>query len=220
MMSEIKVEEHVLIEDLEVLKVLSDPTRHEIMNHVGEENKRGNYCTVKQLAKIMGVATTKLYYHIKMLEEHGLLLVGDTRVVSGIIEKQYQVVAHNISFSQNALMSHDGPKDEALEEMFKSIEQIVGGSIANLRTSLSTIYAEKRREKEGGEPARKQVSMHIERDDFLLTYAQAEEFKSRLAALLEEFRPTSDENAKNTEEMLYFEVTQMFVPQYQRKIEK
>ena len=220
-MSEIKVSEYILIEDLEVLKVLSDPTRHEIMNRVGEENKRGEYCTVKQLANMMGVATTKLYYHIKLLEEHGLLLVGETRVVSGIIEKHYQVVAHNISFSQNLLMGHDGPKDEALEEMFKSVEQIVGGSIANMRTSLSTMYEEKLREKEGGEPARKQVAMHIERDDFLLTYAQGEEFKSRLTALMEEFRPMSDQNAKSAnEEMLYFEVMQIFVPQYQRKLEK
>ena len=220
-MNEIKADEYVMLDNLDALKVLSDPTRLEIMNHVGDENKRGKYCTVKQLAKMMGVATTKLYYHVKMLEEHGLLLVGETRIVSGIIEKQYQVVAHNISFSQNVLASHDGPKDEALEKMFQSVEQIVGVSIANLRTSLTTIYEEKLREKEGGESARKQVAMHIERDDFLLTHAQAEEFKDRLVSLMKEFRPVSDENTKDAQgEMLYFEATQMFVPQYQRKFEK
>ena len=220
-MNKIKVDDHIMLDNLEALKVLSDPVRHEIMNHVGEENKRGDYCTVKQLAKIMGVATTKLYYHIKMLEEHGLLLIGDTRVVSGIIEKQYQVVAHNISFSQNLLMSHDGPKDKALEEMFKSVEQIIGGSLANLRSSLTTIYEEKQREKEGGDPARKQIAMHIERDDFLLTHTQAEDFKARLAVITEEFSQLSDENTKDAQtEMLYFDITQFFIPQYQRKIEK
>ena len=218
-MSELQMQESITINSLETLKVLSDPTRLEIMKHIGEENKRGRLCTVKQLAKIMEVSSTKLYYHIKLLEEQGLLIVGDTRVVSGIIEKQYHVIALNISLSQNALSTHEGPKDEALKEIFNSIDQIVGNSISNTHISLETIYDEKRIEKEGGPPARDQVAMQINRDDFLLTREQAEEYKTRLNELMEEFKKLSDQNIQGSQDgMLYHEVTQMFVPQYQRKI--
>jgi len=221
MVSKLQIQETITVDNLEVLKVLSDPTRLEIMKHIGAENRRDHLCTVKQLAKLMDVSPTKLYYHIKLLEEQGLLIVGDTRVVSGIIEKQYQVVAHSITLSQSALSTHDGPIDKALEDVFNSIEQIVGNSITNVRTSLFTIYEEERAAKEGGPPARKQVAMTISRDDLLLTSEQAIAFEKRLAELRAEFDKFSDQNIKAVnEEMLYYEATLMFVPQYQRKINK
>ena len=184
---------------------------------MGAENKRDKLCTVKQLAKEMGVTPTKLYYHVKMLEEHGLLVVGDTRVVSGIIEKQYQVIALDISFSQNALSLSDKPKDEALQEIFNSVDQIINNSMYNLRSSLTTIYEEKRAEKDGGSTARKQSAMQISSDELLLTHDQAEEYKALLLELMDKYKELSDKNLQAAnEEILSFEITQMFIPQYQR----
>ena len=218
MKSELQISEHLTIDSLDTLKVLSDPTRLEIMKYIGDENKRGKRCTVKNLAKLMGVPPTKLYYHIKLLEEHELLVVGDTRIVSGIIEKHYQVVALEITLSQSALSTQTGPKDLALEEIFSSISQIVNSSVHNTRTSLITKYEEERAAKEGGPPAGKQVAMHVSRDDFLLSHEEAERFKERLISLMQEFRAFSDQNLQTPDlPALYFEVTQMFVPQYQRK---
>lgn len=218
MNNKLQISENITIDNLETLKILSDPTRLEIMKHIGTENKRGHLCTVKQVAKLMDVSPTKLYYHIKLLEEQGLIIVGDTRVVSGIIEKQYHVVAHNITLSQNALSTQEGPKDKALEDALKSIEQIVGNSINNTRTSLFTIYEEERAAKEGGAPARKQVAMTIFQDDFLLTHEQAIDFEKRLVELGAKFNKFSEQNLQAiSEEMLYYEATLMFVPQYQRK---
>ena len=218
MENKLQIPKNITITSVETIKVLSDSTRLEIMKYVGEKNKRDELCTVKELAKLMDVSPTKLYYHIKQLEEKELLVVGNTRIVSGIIEKQYQVAAMNIALSQSALTAHEGPKDEALKELFNSIEQIIGGSIRNTQLSLETIYSEKVVEKEGGAPATEQVAMHIAKDDFLLTYPQAEKFKERLTQLTEEFQELSDQNIIGTKEKtLYFEFTQIFVPQYQRK---
>ncbi len=218
MSNELQIPENITIDNLETLKILSDPTRLEIMKHIGAENRRGHLCTVKQAAKLMDVSPTKLYYHIKLLEEQGLIIVGDTRVVSGIIEKQYQVVAHNITLSQNALSTQEGPKDKALEDTLNSIEQVVRNSINNTRTSLITIYEEERAAKEGGPPDRKKVAMSIFRDDYLLTQEQAINFDNRLAELGAEFNKFSEQNLQAiSEEMLYYEATLMFVPQYQRK---
>jgi len=219
MSEKLQVQEKITLDNLDLLKILSDPIRMGIMKHVGAENKRGKLCTVKQLAKIMDVSSTKLYYHVKMLEENGLLVVGDTRVISGIIEKQYQVMALNISFSQNILSLTDKPKDEALQDLFNSVDQVVNNSIYNLRTSLTTMYEEKLAEKGGGPPARKQVAMKINRGDLLLTAKQAVDFEKRLLKLVDDFEKLSDKNLQeDKKDMLYYEVTQMFVPQYQRKI--
>jgi len=227
MPNKLQVPDHLIIDSLETLKVLSDPTRLEIMKYIGEVNKRDQRCTVKQLAKLMEVPPTKLYYHIKptklyyhikLLEEKKLLIVGDTRIVSGIIEKHYQVAAMDITLSQNALSMHSGPKDLALEEILKSISQIMNNSVNNTRSSLIAIYEEERAAKEGGPPARKQVAMHVSKIEMLLTHEQAENFKVQLTALVQEFKTLSDQNARTgDEDKLYFDVMQMFVPQYQRK---
>jgi DNA-binding transcriptional ArsR family regulator len=219
MVNDLKISDNLTIDNLETLKVLSDPTRHEIMKYVGAENKRGQFCTVKQLAKVMGVSATKLYYHIKLLEEQCLLVVGDTRIVSGIIEKQYHVIAWNISLSQSALSTQEEPKDEALEKVFSSIEQIVGNSLNNVRTSLLTIYEEELAAKKGGKPARKQVAMHISAKDLLLSTDQAITFEKQLVKMMDDFEILSNQNLKNdSEDILWYENIQMFVPQYQRKI--
>jgi len=217
MKNDLQIPEHLTIDNLDTLKVLSDPTRLEIMKQIGAVNKRGERCTVKQLAKLIEQPPTKLYYHIKLLEEHQLLIVGDTRIVSGIIEKHYQVAALEMTLDQNAFLTHSGPKDLALEEIFNSISQIVHNSVRNTRTSLITKYEEEKIAKGGGPPAGRQIAMHIANYDLLLTFEQAETFKESLTGLMGEFKILSDQNIQTPgEETLYFDVTQMFVPQYQR----
>ncbi len=88
-----------IITDVETLKVVADPLRLRIL----EVLRRGP-STVKQLAMVLEVPLKKLYYHVNLLEAHALIRVVGTRVVSGIIEKQYQVAAHRLSVDR-ALLS-------------------------------------------------------------------------------------------------------------------
>src|SRR3712207_2640250 len=102
-------EVHV-IEDVATLQVVADPLRLRLL-----EQLRRDPQTVKQLAAALDVAQTKLYYHIKLLEERDLIRVVETRVVSGIIEKQYGVTAYRLSVERTLLSPSAPAPDEGLE---------------------------------------------------------------------------------------------------------
>src|SRR5438094_555513 len=76
--------------DVETLKVLADPLRMLVLMEASEKER-----TVKELAAILDVPQTRLYYHVRMLEKHGLLRVAGRRMVSGIEERRYAATARS-----------------------------------------------------------------------------------------------------------------------------
>lgn len=107
-----------IIADLETLKVVADPLRLRIL-----EELRGEPRTVKQVAERVGHVPTRLYYHFRTLEEHDLIRVVDTRIVSGIIEKQYQTAAARLTVDRGLLAPGAGSVeiDEGLEVLLSVI---------------------------------------------------------------------------------------------------
>lgn len=207
------------IDRIETLKVLSDPLRLEILKQVGILNKRGQRCTVKQIAALLKMPPTKLYYHINLLEEHGLLVVGDTQVVSGIIEKHYQVAAMNMSVNKNIMSMNEGDRSEQLDTIFSSIKEVVDSALSNLQESLSTIFDEVEREKVQAVPARNQVALDVRSDEIVLTREQAQDMVRQINQILEKFEPLSDQNLHSENpDALFFGITQMIVPLYQRSL--
>lgn len=99
-----------IIADLATLQVVADPLRLRILEQLRREPQ-----TVKQLAAALDVPQTKLYYHIKLLEEHGLIRISQTRVVSGIIEKQYGITAYRLSVERTLLSPSAPAPDEGLD---------------------------------------------------------------------------------------------------------
>jgi DNA-binding transcriptional ArsR family regulator len=85
-----KPDAELLIDNLEMLKVATDPTRLDIVKVIRFENRP---LSVKQIAEKLGVDPRNLYYHIKLLEEHGLIVVVETRIVSNLAEKFYHLKA-------------------------------------------------------------------------------------------------------------------------------
>src|SRR5687768_7910305 len=81
-----------VIDDPEVLRIVADPMRLRILELLRQQPR-----TVKELAVLLDVARTRLYYHVKLLLEHDLIVVDDTRVVSGITESRYRVTAFRLS---------------------------------------------------------------------------------------------------------------------------
>ena len=75
------------ITDLETLRLLADPLRLSILGAFPPLARRP--MSVKEIAEKIDEGQTKLYRHVKKLEEAGLLRIVETRVVSGIIEKRY-----------------------------------------------------------------------------------------------------------------------------------
>ncbi len=85
---------------LETLKVISDALRSRILDLLRAEAQ-----TVKQLSATLNMSPKKLYYHVNLMEQHGLIRVVSTRIVSGIIEKQYRATAYLFWFDQEVFAS-------------------------------------------------------------------------------------------------------------------
>jgi len=114
------------ITDLDTLKVMADPLRlhiRELMLQPG---------TVKQVAAELDIPATKLYYHVNLLEKHGLIAVVGSRLVSGIVEKQYQVTAYRLRVAPHLLSQTGTPGDEreqSIRAVFDSTRDDLLGAI-------------------------------------------------------------------------------------------
>jgi DNA-binding transcriptional ArsR family regulator len=73
------LKDRVVIDDLETLKVLSDPLRMQIIELMSDQAR-----TVKQLAKELDTTPHKLYYHVKLLE-HYQIVAKDIVVADGLL---------------------------------------------------------------------------------------------------------------------------------------
>lgn len=86
-----------------LLRVLADPARSFIVYSLVPEAK-----TARQLAAELGCPPTRLYYHLKQLEKHGLVFVQRTRLVSGIREKHYRAAARDMRLQRSDMTAgHD-----------------------------------------------------------------------------------------------------------------
>lgn len=78
---------HVL-NSLEEINVVSDPIRLNIIMNLGLTPK-----TAQDLSDKMGVSRSKIHYHLKILEENGIIEVVDTELINGITQKYFLPVA-------------------------------------------------------------------------------------------------------------------------------
>jgi DNA-binding transcriptional ArsR family regulator len=82
-----------LIEDVQKAGELLKPIRLEILSLLGEPK------TCPDLARQLNVTTQKVNYHIKVLQEAGLVRLVEERRNRGIMEGVYQAVARSYWFS-------------------------------------------------------------------------------------------------------------------------
>jgi DNA-binding transcriptional ArsR family regulator len=163
-------DEELTIDDLETLKVVSDPLRINILEAMSEPT------TVKQVAEQVGVGQKKLYYHVNLLEKHGLIAVVDERVVSGIIEKWYQVRAYSFRV-ERSLLSVAEDKGENWRMLLGSIFE---NTIEDVIAAAESGVLPQKDQPEGKGP------MLLVRSRFYLSPEQFDEFKKRLADLIAE----------------------------------
>lgn len=103
------------ISSVETLKVVADPLRLRILAAL-----RRAPATAKQLAQALDTPLKGLYYHLGLLEEHELIRVHATRVVSGIIEKQFEPTAYRITVDR-ALFAPEAPEAATGLDVFIAI---------------------------------------------------------------------------------------------------
>ena len=103
-----------MVGDVETLKALADPTRMAILS-VLTRSADLPVMSVKEVAAELGEPPTKLYRHVRQLEEAGLIRVAATRMVSGILEQRYQACLRDLRFSPGMLRDHLDEAEVALQ---------------------------------------------------------------------------------------------------------
>jgi DNA-binding transcriptional ArsR family regulator len=188
-----------LVDNLETLRVLSDPLRIQIL-----ELLLYHPWNVKQIAQQLGIPPSRLYYHVKLLEEHGLIHVVDTHLVSGIVEKVYRATAGEIILAKDLLPVGSSERRGRVESLLNSV---LDSTKEDFKRSIAI--------KEVDYPDIRQTAT-ITRDLARLRPEQAQAFCQKLRELAKEF---SDLDLINEEGGQQFALTMIFYPSYQRSPE-
>lgn len=175
------------IDSLEALKVVADPLRTQIMEILYPKPM-----TVNQIADRLGLAPSKLYYHMNQLELHGFVHVVDTQVQGNIIEKFFWLTAKDFDLDKELLQF-------AGHEVTNEVHQVLLSTLDATRADI--VRSIEAREFNRGQGAQDNPRhLMLTREVNRISDERAQEFMERLKALLEEFSseaPVDDAAAPN-----------------------
>ena len=196
-----------LIRDLETLRTVSDPLRTQIYEILiqGPAN-------VRQLGDRLGLAPSRLYYHVNLLEKFGLLRVVETRMVGNVLEKYYRAISYSLHVDPNLLNFSTDEGKAAIEEMLiAGLDTTRDDLLRSFRARLFVL-------EQGSTP--KERSMMVSRTTARITDAYAEEFRARLQALIEEFGEKDLGDPQPGEQRENFALMVVFYPSFYYPEEK
>lgn len=159
------------LQNIEQLRAVADPLRIRIFEALAQRAM-----TATQVGDELSVAAPKAHYHVRELERLGLVKLVETRERSGILEKYYRAVAHNLSAPTQLLQSSEpGEIVSAVNDIFSNLSR-------SFLTALQRITAE-------GGASYDSYAMGLGGDTVWMT---PEEFKQALKAVSEIFKPYKD----------------------------
>ena len=171
----------LILTDLEAVKAIADPLRSQIIEVLSPAPM-----TVNQIAEKLGLAPSKLYYHVNMLEKHGFLIIVDTTVRGNIIEKHYWITAYDYDIEKDLLnfnvTTSDG-KENVINMFLTTLDTTREDFVRSIEARAFSL-------EHGASPKPRQVVNH--RTVCHVPDARIGEFHQRLAALFEEFRALDD----------------------------
>lgn len=166
----------VELKRLDQIKALSDHTRMRVMEAIGDG------ASVTEVAHKLDVPRTRLYHHIKVLEDKGLIQVRSTRKAGAIEEKVYETAAESFKIAPEIA-------DEA--DASAGVEAILAIALdttkADLHQSLVSGIARE------GESYREKVG--IGRSLAKLSQERADELIAELRQLVDKYCEDEDEGA-------------------------
>ena len=197
-----------MVEDLETLRILTDPLRMEILQILDPEPQ-----SINQVAEKLGLSASRLYYHFKILEENGLISAVQTRMVNNIVEKFYWLTAEDIDFDKSLF-------EFSSETGQENVERLVLSYLESTRMDMMrSIQARKSKLVNGAKP--------IPRDMIIVSSKKRikdetyQVFIQRLKDLLEEFSTLPEEKSE-AEDVNTFSLACFAYPNYyyeERKFE-
>jgi len=167
------------IKDLDTLKVLIDPLRMQILEVLTLKPQ-----TVNQVAGKLGLSSSRLYYHINLLEEHGLIKVVETHTVNNIIEKLFWITAAEIDIDKDLLSFSVEDPDNVTQFMQSTVEALREDIIRSLQARKFNLAM-------GAEPTPRSVMMmNIKKRLKDETY---QKFLKRVEEVVKEFNELEEE---------------------------
>jgi DNA-binding transcriptional ArsR family regulator len=161
------------VTDIDTIKALADPTRLAILRALSRDRLPKS---AKELAEDLDQPQTKLYRHLKVLQEAGLIEPAETRVVSGIVETKYRAM-------QSAVSINPG---EHLDETREAMDRLIAGSLNDYRDRML-------RSVDLGGPDMDMDEESVKRRGILMNLSatisveHADDFQRRLEELVTEF---------------------------------
>lgn len=157
-----------IIDDLETLRLLAHPTRAAIVELLVEPR------TVTQLASTLDVPRTRLYHHIELLVEKGLIRAVEERRVGALTERVYAATASEYRTGARLLKSGDEAEriDAITTLLFDTTKADVVRSLTSRASDLE---------------AQDERRLGLGRTIAYLTFEQAAEFVEELEALVARF---------------------------------
>lgn len=163
-MAETATVETFVISDPATLKVLSDIQRLRVLFALADGPR-----TVKDIASAMAVPPTRLYYHMRKLESHGLVRVHSRRMVSGIEERTYAATAENWTVAPE-LFASALVASGTIRAMFDLAAAELSVALERDQDNIGTLVFTR----------------------FWLTDDQVEDVRERLGAIMEDYHQPSD----------------------------
>jgi len=167
----------LILNDLEAVKAIADPLRNQIIEVLSPAP-----LTVNQIAEKLGLAPSKLYYHVNLLEKHGFLRVVDTQIHGNIIEKHYWITAYDYNIEKDLLnfnvTTSDG-KENIISMFLTSLDTTREDFVRSIEARAFSL-------EHGAEPHPRHVINH--RTVCRISDEHIDEFQTRLTALFEEFQ--------------------------------
>jgi hypothetical protein len=136
---------------------------------------------VKEAAEILEVPATRLYYHVKILQRLGLIVVTDRNMVSGIEERTYGAVATSWSMSPSLAAS-------AI-----STSGVLRALMNMVRSEIEAVIQERPDEPLGDDPKSPIPAIGLTR--LALDGEELAEVERRFQALMDEFGAERPEDA-------------------------
>jgi DNA-binding transcriptional ArsR family regulator len=173
-MENFKPADSLRIEDLETLRTFADPLRAQIYEILLQAP-----ASVRQVGERLGLAPSRLYYHVNLMEKLGLIRVVETRMVANMVEKVYRSAAYKLDVARELLDFQTDTGQQAITGLLTS------GLEATREDLLRSLQARQAALEEGAQEKPRHVM--VSRTTARIPDGKAEEFRARLSALIEEF---------------------------------
>lgn len=189
-----------MIEDLETLRTFADPLRAQVYEILLQAP-----ASVRQVGERLGLAPSRLYYHINLMEKLGLIRVVETRMVANMVEKAYRSAAYKLDVSNDLLDFGSDSGQQAIHGL------ITSGLEATRDDLLRSLQARQVALEQGAEPISR--NLMVTRTTARIPDAQADAFRSRLQALIAEF-DEADQTQEGGEGLQDYALLVAFYPSF------